>query len=118
MPAAPQPHPDGGRFLQLCPEDCGDAPPEHHTPDTVVQEGFLAANDGHLEVPPLLTGCQTAEPLHHRYQSFAMDISLPSDFCVAEFPNLFQHLASSPDAHMKAMQEHVHLLHQLKQMLF
>ena len=51
-------------------------------------------------------------------QMFAMDISLPSDFHVAESPNLFQHVASSPDADMKAMQEYVHLLHQLKQMLF
>uniref|UniRef100_A0A803WDV5 Mab-21-like HhH/H2TH-like domain-containing protein n=1 Tax=Ficedula albicollis TaxID=59894 RepID=A0A803WDV5_FICAL len=46
-----------------------------------------------------------------------MEISLPSDFRVAEAPNLFQHLASNPDAHVKAMQEYVHLLHQLKQML-
>ncbi|XP_032926312.1 uncharacterized protein LOC117001819 isoform X2 [Catharus ustulatus] len=47
-----------------------------------------------------------------------MDISLPSDFRVAESPNLFQHIASSPDAHKKAMEEYTHLLRQLKQMLF
>ncbi|XP_032918240.1 inositol 1,4,5-trisphosphate receptor-interacting protein-like 1 isoform X2 [Catharus ustulatus] len=51
-------------------------------------------------------------------ERFPMDISLPSDLRVAESPNLFQHLASSPDAHKKAMQEYGHLLHQLEQMLF
>ncbi|NWX60396.1 IPIL1 protein, partial [Promerops cafer] len=45
-------------------------------------------------------------------ESFPLEISLPSDFRVAEPPNLFQHLASNPDAHTKAMQEYVHLLHQ------
>uniref|UniRef100_A0A803WF75 Mab-21-like HhH/H2TH-like domain-containing protein n=1 Tax=Ficedula albicollis TaxID=59894 RepID=A0A803WF75_FICAL len=49
---------------------------------------------------------------------FPVEISLPSDFRVAEAPNLFQHLASDPDAHIKAMQEYIHLLDQLKQMLF
>ncbi|NXH02864.1 IPIL1 protein, partial [Loxia leucoptera] len=33
------------------------------------------------------------------------EISLPSDFQVAQPPNLFQHLASNPDAHTKAVQE-------------
>ncbi|KAM7041542.1 inositol 1,4,5-trisphosphate receptor-interacting protein-like 1 [Acridotheres tristis] len=50
-------------------------------------------------------------------ERFPTEISLPSDFRAAEAPNLFQHLASNPDAHMKAMQEYVQLLHQLKQML-
>ncbi|NXR20389.1 IPIL1 protein, partial [Cinclus mexicanus] len=45
-------------------------------------------------------------------ERFPMEISLPSEFRVAEAPNLFQHLASNPDAHVKAMQEYVHLLHQ------
>ncbi|NXM85047.1 IPIL1 protein, partial [Oenanthe oenanthe] len=45
-------------------------------------------------------------------QRFPVEISLPSDFRVAEAPNLFQHLASNPDAHLKAMQEYVHLLDQ------
>ncbi|XP_032914116.1 inositol 1,4,5-trisphosphate receptor-interacting protein-like 1 [Catharus ustulatus] len=51
-------------------------------------------------------------------ERFPMEISLPSDLHMAEAPNLFQNLASSPDAHKKAMQEYIHLLHQLKQMLF
>ncbi|NWT63668.1 IPIL1 protein, partial [Prunella himalayana] len=53
--------------------------------------------------------------LHHFVignESFPMEISLPSGFRVAEAPNLFEHLASSPDAHRKAMQEYNHLLHQ------
>ncbi|KAF4787911.1 hypothetical protein TURU_165310 [Turdus rufiventris] len=50
-------------------------------------------------------------------QRFPMEITLPSDFRVAEAPNLFQHLASNPHAHMKAMQEYVHLLQQLQQIL-
>ncbi|KAL2303607.1 hypothetical protein Nmel_008884, partial [Mimus melanotis] len=48
---------------------------------------------------------------------FPTEISLPSDFRMAEAPNLFQHLASNPDAYTKAMQEYVQLLHQLKKML-
>ncbi|XP_063009439.1 inositol 1,4,5-trisphosphate receptor-interacting protein-like 1 [Melospiza melodia melodia] len=38
QPAAPHGLPDGCRFLQLCPEDSGDTPPEHCTPDRVGQE--------------------------------------------------------------------------------
>ncbi|NXX31221.1 IPIL1 protein, partial [Nicator chloris] len=52
--------------------------------------------------------------LHHFVlgnERFPTEISLPSGFRVAEAPNLFQHLASSPEAHMKAVQEYVHLLH-------
>ncbi|NWW35569.1 IPIL1 protein, partial [Panurus biarmicus] len=52
--------------------------------------------------------------LHHFVignERFPMEISLPSSFRVAEPPNLFQHLASSPDAHTKALQEYVRLLH-------
>lgn len=48
---------------------------------------------------------------------FRMEIRLASGFQVAELPNLFQHLASSPDAHTKALQDHVRLLHGLKQLL-
>ncbi|NXP38198.1 IPIL1 protein, partial [Leiothrix lutea] len=51
--------------------------------------------------------------LHHFVlgnASFPTEISLPSGFRAAEPPNLFQHLASSPDAHAKAMQEYIHLL--------
>ncbi|NXP66065.1 IPIL1 protein, partial [Chloropsis cyanopogon] len=44
-------------------------------------------------------------------ESFPVEISLPSGFRVAEPPNLFQHLASSPDAHRKAVQEYNGLLH-------
>ncbi|NXQ27350.1 IPIL1 protein, partial [Alaudala cheleensis] len=40
-----------------------------------------------------------------------LEISLPSSLRVAEAPNLFQHLASSPDAHVKALQEYIRLLH-------
>ncbi|NWH33782.1 IPIL1 protein, partial [Chloropsis hardwickii] len=39
------------------------------------------------------------------------EISLPSDLRLAEPPNLFQHLASNPDAHSKATQDYVHLIH-------
>ncbi|NXP68184.1 IPIL1 protein, partial [Chloropsis cyanopogon] len=42
---------------------------------------------------------------------FPRVISLPSELRVAEPPNLFQHLASNPDAHVKAMQEYIGLLH-------
>ncbi|NXI04642.1 IPIL1 protein, partial [Pachycephala philippinensis] len=44
-------------------------------------------------------------------ERFPMEISLPSDFQVAEPLNLFQHLASNPDAHTKARHEFIHLLH-------
>ncbi|NXO19520.1 IPIL1 protein, partial [Oriolus oriolus] len=40
-----------------------------------------------------------------------MEISLPSDFQVAEPLNLFQHLATNPDAHTKARHEYICLLH-------
>ncbi|NXX28461.1 IPIL1 protein, partial [Nicator chloris] len=43
-------------------------------------------------------------------ERFPPEISLPSDLRVAEAPNLFQHLASNGDAHVKAVQEYVHLL--------
>ncbi|NWH33884.1 IPIL1 protein, partial [Chloropsis hardwickii] len=39
------------------------------------------------------------------------EISLPSDLRVAAPPNLFQHLASDPDAHSKATWDYVRLLH-------
>ncbi|NXQ13795.1 IPIL1 protein, partial [Peucedramus taeniatus] len=39
------------------------------------------------------------------------EISLPYDFQVAQPPNLFQHLASNPDAHGKAVHEYNCLLH-------
>ncbi|NXA91591.1 IPIL1 protein, partial [Melanocharis versteri] len=51
--------------------------------------------------------------LHHFVmgnERFPTEISLPSDFRVAEPLNLFQHLASNPEAHTKAMQEYVCLL--------
>ncbi|NWH91983.1 IPIL1 protein, partial [Aegithalos caudatus] len=51
--------------------------------------------------------------LHHFVignERLPMEISLPSSFRVAERPNLFQHLASSPDAHRKAVQEYFFLL--------
>nr|XP_030125211.3 inositol 1,4,5-trisphosphate receptor-interacting protein-like 1 [Taeniopygia guttata] len=48
--------------------------------------------------------------------SFPMEISLPSGFRVAEAPNLFEHLASSPNAHRKAVQEYNCLLDRLKQL--
>ncbi|XP_053829649.1 inositol 1,4,5-trisphosphate receptor-interacting protein-like 1 [Vidua macroura] len=57
--------------------------------------------------------------LHHFVvgnASFPTEISLPSGFRVAEAPNLFEHLASSPDAHRKAVQEYNCLLHRLKQL--
>ncbi|XP_068039095.1 LOW QUALITY PROTEIN: inositol 1,4,5-trisphosphate receptor-interacting protein-like 1 [Anomalospiza imberbis] len=47
---------------------------------------------------------------------FPMGISLPPGFRVAEAPNLFEHLASSPDAHRKDVQVYNCLLHQLKQL--
>ncbi|NXS26712.1 IPIL1 protein, partial [Pomatostomus ruficeps] len=40
-------------------------------------------------------------------ERFPMEISLPSDFRAAEPLNLFQHLASNPDAHTKAMHEYI-----------
>ncbi|NWT09888.1 IPIL1 protein, partial [Vireo altiloquus] len=43
-------------------------------------------------------------------KKFPEEISLPSDFRAAEPPNLFQHLASNPDAYMKARHEYLHLL--------
>ncbi|NXC60728.1 IPIL1 protein, partial [Aleadryas rufinucha] len=43
-------------------------------------------------------------------ERFPMEISLPSDFRVAEPLNLFQHLASNLDAHTKARHEYIHLL--------
>ncbi|NWW41937.1 IPIL1 protein, partial [Panurus biarmicus] len=53
--------------------------------------------------------------LHHFVTGndrFPLEISLPSHFWLAQPPNLFQHLASNRDAHVKAMQEYVRLLHQ------
>ncbi|XP_053790776.1 LOW QUALITY PROTEIN: inositol 1,4,5-trisphosphate receptor-interacting protein-like 1, partial [Vidua chalybeata] len=47
-------------------------------------------------------------------ESFPMEIRLPSDLRLAEPLKLFQHLASNPDAHVKAMQEYICLLRQLK----
>ncbi|NWT88850.1 IPIL1 protein, partial [Lanius ludovicianus] len=44
-------------------------------------------------------------------ERFPMEISLPSDFHVAEQFNLFQHLVSNLDAHLKARHEYIHLLH-------
>ncbi|NXI14465.1 IPIL1 protein, partial [Irena cyanogastra] len=52
--------------------------------------------------------------LHHFVignESFPVEISLPSGFWVAEPPNLFEHLAGSLDAHMKAGREYHGLLH-------
>ncbi|RLW12266.1 hypothetical protein DV515_00000870 [Chloebia gouldiae] len=57
--------------------------------------------------------------LHHFVvgnASFPMEIRLPSGFRVAEAPNLFEHLASSADAHRKAVQEYNCLLDGLKQL--
>ncbi|NXI11514.1 IPIL1 protein, partial [Irena cyanogastra] len=51
--------------------------------------------------------------LHHFVignERFPLEISVPSEFRLAEPLNLFQHLASDPDAHGKAMQEYDHLL--------
>ncbi|XP_066407682.1 inositol 1,4,5-trisphosphate receptor-interacting protein-like 1 [Molothrus aeneus] len=45
------------------------------------------------------------------------EISLPSDLRLAEAPNLLQQLASDPNAHRKAVQECIHLLHRLQQLL-
>ncbi|NXK62703.1 IPIL1 protein, partial [Sylvietta virens] len=45
-------------------------------------------------------------------ERFPLEISLPSDLWLAEPPNLFQHLASNRDSHVKAVQEYIHLLHQ------
>lgn len=50
-------------------------------------------------------------------ESFPVETSLPSGFHGAEATNLFEHLASSSDAHRKAVQENNWLLHQLKQLL-
>ncbi|XP_063249670.1 inositol 1,4,5-trisphosphate receptor-interacting protein-like 1 [Prinia subflava] len=50
-------------------------------------------------------------------ECFPGEIRLPSGFRVAEPPNLFQHLASSADAHLRAMQEYNRLLQGLKQLL-
>ncbi|XP_041268263.1 LOW QUALITY PROTEIN: inositol 1,4,5-trisphosphate receptor-interacting protein-like 1 [Onychostruthus taczanowskii] len=58
--------------------------------------------------------------LHHfvfSSDSFLMEISLPSGFRAAEAHSLFEHLASSPDAHRKAVQEYNRLLHRLQQLL-
>ncbi|NWZ76815.1 IPIL1 protein, partial [Poecile atricapillus] len=52
--------------------------------------------------------------LHHFVignEKFPKEIKLPSSLRLAEPPNLFQPLASSPDAHMKAVQEYIRLLH-------
>ncbi|NWU40920.1 IPIL1 protein, partial [Hylia prasina] len=52
--------------------------------------------------------------LHHFVignERLPMEISLPSGFRVAKPPNLFQHLASNPDAHTKAVQEYFRLLY-------
>uniref|UniRef100_A0A8C5IIB2 IPIL1 protein n=1 Tax=Junco hyemalis TaxID=40217 RepID=A0A8C5IIB2_JUNHY len=46
----------------------------------------------------------TKQPLCNGQQEIPEEISLPSDFRVAQAPNLFQHLASRPDAHTKALQ--------------
>uniref|UniRef100_A0A8D2PKP8 Mab-21-like HhH/H2TH-like domain-containing protein n=1 Tax=Zosterops lateralis melanops TaxID=1220523 RepID=A0A8D2PKP8_ZOSLA len=50
-------------------------------------------------------------------QSFPLDISLPSDLRLAQPPNLFEHLASHQDAHLKAVPEYNALLHGLKQLV-
>ncbi|XP_041336164.1 LOW QUALITY PROTEIN: inositol 1,4,5-trisphosphate receptor-interacting protein-like 1 [Pyrgilauda ruficollis] len=50
-------------------------------------------------------------------ERFPMEISLPSDLRLAEPLNLFRHLASNPNAHVKATQEYIHLLHRLKKLL-
>ncbi|XP_059330880.1 inositol 1,4,5-trisphosphate receptor-interacting protein-like 1 [Ammospiza nelsoni] len=52
----------------------------------------------------LLCSLDTKQPLRNGQQEIPEEISLPSDFRVAQPPNLFQHLASSPDAHTKALQ--------------
>ncbi|NWZ74533.1 IPIL1 protein, partial [Acrocephalus arundinaceus] len=44
-------------------------------------------------------------------QRIPPEIRLPSDLQVADPPNLFHHLASHPEAHVKAVQEYIHLLH-------
>ncbi|NWI42857.1 IPIL1 protein, partial [Picathartes gymnocephalus] len=44
-------------------------------------------------------------------ESFPVEIPLPSDVRLAEALNLFQHLASNADAHAKAVQEYLCLLH-------
>ncbi|NWX62995.1 IPIL1 protein, partial [Promerops cafer] len=43
-------------------------------------------------------------------ERFPVEISLPSDLRLAEPLNRFQHLVSNPDAHVKAVQEHIRLL--------
>ncbi|NXU41801.1 IPIL1 protein, partial [Drymodes brunneopygia] len=43
-------------------------------------------------------------------KTFPLEIALPSDLRAAGALNLFQHLASNPAAHAKAMQEHIVLL--------
>lgn len=48
---------------------------------------------------------------------FLVKISLPSNFRVAEVSKLFQHLDSNLDAHVKAMEEYVHLIRHLNQKL-
>ncbi|NWT54548.1 IPIL1 protein, partial [Erythrocercus mccallii] len=51
--------------------------------------------------------------LHHFVignERLPMEISLPSSFREAKPPNLFQHLARSPDAHRKAVREYIRLL--------
>ncbi|NXM21143.1 IPIL1 protein, partial [Ploceus nigricollis] len=51
--------------------------------------------------------------LHHFVignERFSVEISLPSDLWLAEAPNLFQHLASDPAAHGKAVQGYNRLL--------
>ncbi|NXE66407.1 IPIL1 protein, partial [Calcarius ornatus] len=61
----------------------------------------------------LLCSLQTKQ-LHHFVignERFPGEISLPSDLRLAEAPNLFQQLASDPNAHGKAVQECIHLLH-------
>ncbi|NXQ28252.1 IPIL1 protein, partial [Alaudala cheleensis] len=55
-----------------------------------------------------------AKQLHHFVignERFPADINLPSSFWLSQPPNLFQHLASNPDAHTKALQDYVHLPH-------
>ncbi|KAF2980090.1 hypothetical protein EK904_009526 [Melospiza melodia maxima] len=46
----------------------------------------------------------TKQPLCNGQQEIPEEISLPSDFWVAQPPNLFQRPASRPDAHTKALQ--------------
>ncbi|NXP30268.1 IPIL1 protein, partial [Leiothrix lutea] len=61
-----------------------------------------------MEVLKFLYCSLESKRLHHFVignQSFPLEISLPSDLRLAPPPNLFEHLASHLDAHLKAVQE-------------